>query len=263
MSKQRESDFCFAWSSAPGETIADILEERNLSLMQFAQEIGRPPEQADELLRGNTPITSALAQKLNLVVGGSAAFWINREFNYREDLARLTAEEERKSIENWVKELPIKEMVSLGWLKPGEGGEPSTILRFFNVPDVRTWREKYQSRMEIAAFRTSPTFGSDVASVAAWLRQAEIESASISCKRWDHIPFGTYPDGNSSANARARSSRLHSEVTLWERLSKPADVTKSWATGMNSRPLKKCCWSEALLSWQTIHPRFSKPAFGV
>jgi HTH-type transcriptional regulator / antitoxin HigA len=189
MIKPEESDFRPDWSSAPGETIADILEERRLSVMQFAQGIKYTAEQAGELLAGRTPITAALAKRLELVVGGSVTFWINREYDYRRDLARLAGEEKRRSDENWVKELPIKEMVSFGWVKPDPGHELVAILRFFNVPNVRCWRAKYQSRAEIAAFRTSPTFESDAACVAAWLRQGEVESASINCKGWDPTSF--------------------------------------------------------------------------
>src|SRR3989442_640984 len=144
MNKHQGSDFQPDWCSAPGDTIADILEERNMSIMQLAQKFGHPPDQADELIRGNKPITTALAQKLQLVVGGTAAFWTNRESDYRKDLARLAAEKHQSSDENWLKQLPVKEMVSFGWVKPNRGQELSTILRFFNVPDVRSWREKYQ-----------------------------------------------------------------------------------------------------------------------
>ena len=41
MIKAEKSDFYPDWSSAPSDTIADILEERHLSLAQFAQTFKR------------------------------------------------------------------------------------------------------------------------------------------------------------------------------------------------------------------------------
>jgi plasmid maintenance system antidote protein VapI/Zn-dependent peptidase ImmA (M78 family) len=181
--KLHESDFQPDWSSAPGETIGDILAERKLSVRQFARDIGRTPKQADELLNGRARITSTLAQRLEIVVGSSAAFWIKREADYRSDLARL--EGERESNENWLKELPIKEMANFGWIKPSRSNELSTFLHFFDVPNLKIWRERYRNIMEMAAFRTSPSFDSNAAAVAVWLRQGEIESASIQCKPWN------------------------------------------------------------------------------
>jgi len=41
----------------------------------------------------------------------------------------------------------------------------------------------------MAVFRTSPSFDSRPASVAAWLREGEIEAATMACGRWDARQF--------------------------------------------------------------------------
>ena len=40
------------WASAPGATIADILDERKIALVHFAKQIGQTPEGTSDLLEG-------------------------------------------------------------------------------------------------------------------------------------------------------------------------------------------------------------------
>ena len=77
------------WASAPGDTIVDILAERDLSVGEFAQRIGRTPKDANDLLQGRATISIAIARRLETVLGGSVEFWMSRDFQYREDIARL------------------------------------------------------------------------------------------------------------------------------------------------------------------------------
>src|SRR5258706_4745081 len=135
-------DFEPDWVSAPGDTIADILEQRNLSLLEFADRIGSTLGYADELLRGHVNITIETARQLETVLGASEAFWVNRESQYREDLARLKRGA-CEVLEDWLSELPLREMARFGWLESGarSGDKLAECLRFFGVPDVATWRE--------------------------------------------------------------------------------------------------------------------------
>ncbi len=185
------NDFQPDWFSAPGDTIADILEERNLSPVEFAKQMGYTPEHANELLHGRATITIKTARQLEGILGASVEFWMNRESQYREDVARLQRAVRRVGGGEWLSELPVKDMIKFGWLDPvpGSADEVAACLRFFDVPDVATWRETYRNVLEMAAFRTSPSFDSQPGAVAAWLRQGEIESASIDCKRWNAKRF--------------------------------------------------------------------------
>jgi HTH-type transcriptional regulator / antitoxin HigA len=176
------------WFSAPGETIADILEERNLSTREFAQRIECTPEYVEGLLRGYERITRKTALQLEATLGASATFWMNRESQYREDMDRL----QREAGEKWLSELPVSDMSKFGWVESFRGlaDKVTACLRFFDVPDIRAWRKTYSSVLEMEAiFRTSPSFDSKPGSVAAWLRQGEIEASAIDCKPWDLDQF--------------------------------------------------------------------------
>lgn len=191
MTMTENSNFQPDWVSAPGETIADILEQQNLSASQFAERMRCAPEDAVELLSGRGRITIETARRLEALLGGSARFWMTRESQYRQDLSRLKREARPESAAGWLTELPLKDMIEFGWIEavPRPAGAVAACLKFFGVGDVGKWRETYFEVLEMAAFRTSPSFESQPGAVAAWLRQGEIESTSIDCNPWDAKRF--------------------------------------------------------------------------
>lgn len=174
------------WASAPGDTIADILGERGLSVTEFAQSMGYTSDHVTDLLEGRATITIGIARQLERVLGGSVEFWMSRDFRYRQDTARLHATDNE-----WLTELPVGDMIKFGWLKPvpHPSDEMAACLRFFDVPSVAAWRQQYANVQEMVAFRTSPSFDSRPAAVAAWLRQGEIESEAVECGPWDPKRF--------------------------------------------------------------------------
>jgi addiction module HigA family antidote len=184
-------DFQPDWVCPPGETIADILQQRNLSPVHFAEILGWTPERATELLRGHARITRDTAGRLEAILGGSAQFWINREEHYRRDLARLEQESRAESEERWLDEIPLREMVTFGWVTEAQFQIETAreCLKFFDVRTVAEWRRKYRDLLETTAFKTSPSFESQPGAVAAWLRHGEIKASSIECRPWDSGQF--------------------------------------------------------------------------
>lgn len=79
------------WVSAPGETIVDILGERQVAVSDWAKAMGLSAEDAGRLVNGDMPITDHIAQALARELGPSVEFWIRREQHYREGLARRAA----------------------------------------------------------------------------------------------------------------------------------------------------------------------------
>ena len=80
------------WISPPGETIADLIEERNWSQADLAKRLGCTLNQISLLINGEVPITKEIAFKLENVLGSSASFWLIRESQYRAKLAQQEAE---------------------------------------------------------------------------------------------------------------------------------------------------------------------------
>lgn len=174
------------WASAPGETITDILQEREISSESFAISMGLSGEETNDLLHGRSTVTLNVARLLTGVLGASVEFWMSRDYQYRQDSRRLQEEEV-----GWLRRLPLGDMIKFGWLNPAPlpSEELATCLRFFGASNVVEWREKYFGLQSSAAFRSSPSFDSREESVAAWLRQGEIEAGKIECKPWHAAQF--------------------------------------------------------------------------
>jgi HTH-type transcriptional regulator / antitoxin HigA len=71
------------WVSPPGDTIADLLEERDWTQAQLAERLGYTTKHVSLLINGKAPINEETAVKLERVLGSTAAFWLNREAQYR------------------------------------------------------------------------------------------------------------------------------------------------------------------------------------
>lgn len=185
------------WSSAPGETILDVLQDKNLSMSDFCRQAGLTTDAAKDLIAGQSTITIGVARKLSSVLGAPVQFWMSRDFQYREDVANLDASEE------WLNTIPLVEMVKFGWIKaPKAGRELATCLQYFNVSNTQEWHRRYSSMREAAAFRESPSFAANPGATSAWLRQGEIEAESIVCRTWNPVQFR-----ESLADLRSLSKR--------------------------------------------------------
>jgi HTH-type transcriptional regulator / antitoxin HigA len=170
------------WASPPGDTVSDILNQRYLSIGDFAERLGQPMVEATALLEGRTRVTPEIATRLATILGGSEDFWINRDRQYLQDLHRR---ESRAAY--WLRQLPLAEMVRLGWVqRPGRDRHKMTeSLRFFGVPNISFWEKRYGRLRESAALRLSPAFASKPVVIAAWFRQGEIQAAAIKCAEWN------------------------------------------------------------------------------
>jgi HTH-type transcriptional regulator / antitoxin HigA len=175
--------------SPPGDTLLEVLEMQHMSQAELAERTGRPKKTINEIVNAKAAITPETALQFELVLGIPAVFWINREQQYREALAR---ERERQSFSghtDWLKSIPYSAMVSKGWVRErkAQSDQIAELLTFFGVASPITWEEIWQSSHAI--FRQSPTFKSEPGSLAAWLRKGEIEANKIERSEYDPARF--------------------------------------------------------------------------
>ena len=177
------------WISPPGETIEDVLEEKGWTKSEFARRLGFSSKHVSQLLSGKAPLTEDLAIALASVLGGTAAFWLEREARYREALKRQEAFDRLESQAGLLDELPISWLVKEGCLKKysHKGQQVSEVFRFFGVASVASYREGYASPG--AVFRTSASFGKAPGAVAAWIRRAELAAERVHTERWNESGF--------------------------------------------------------------------------
>lgn len=170
----------------PGETLLELLETISMSQAELAERTGRPTKTINEIIKGKASITPETALQFERVLGVPASLWNNLERNYRETLAR---QEERRKLEkqlDWLKDIPVRDMAKLGWIKEREDAveQLREVLNFFGVVSVSTWQNVWSDVLNGVelAFRRSQKYESDLGAVAAWLRKGQIEAQKIQCE---------------------------------------------------------------------------------
>ena len=176
-------------TSAPGETLAELLETHGMTQAQLAARTGRPKQHINEIIAGKAAITHDMAIQLERSLGVPAAFWNNREARYREQLARGAEHERLSSQIAWLREFPLKEMFHWGWLRPVEDKveQVRELLNFFGVASPEQWRDIWGSRQ--FAYRKSEAFASRMGALSAWLRRGELAAREIPCQPYDETRF--------------------------------------------------------------------------
>ena len=174
------------WASPPGETISDVLRERNISIDDFAEKMQKSRQEILELLDGESPITLGTARRLEKVLGASVNFWMSREFRYRERLTEPKVEDNL-----WLQTLPTADMLKFGWLGSMPKGSDllPACLRFFGVDSVARWHRVYAPLEQRYSFRTSASFESKPGALITWLRRGELEGSAIDCAPWNPLAF--------------------------------------------------------------------------
>jgi addiction module HigA family antidote len=118
MSNVSKNQYTPDYVSPPGETLEEILDEREMTQVELADRMGRPKKTISEIINGKAAITPETALQLERVLGIPASFWNNRERDYREALARKEEQERLSKQVAWLEQIPIKARV-LGWRSCG------------------------------------------------------------------------------------------------------------------------------------------------
>jgi plasmid maintenance system antidote protein VapI len=165
--------------SPPGGTLEDVLDERGMSQAELAERSGLSKKTINLIIKGKAPLTQESALLFEKALGIPAGFWINREKDYREFLAREMAKSRQAAFSGWAKKFPYAALAKLGWV-PASSDPAERIdrlLAYFAVAHPDGWSELY-SRPQ-AAFRRSEKFGNKTEIISAWLRQGEIQADNI------------------------------------------------------------------------------------
>lgn len=75
--------------SPPGDTIQETIDVMGMCQNELAERMGKTESNINNIINGKEPISVDTALKLEQVLGIRAKFWLTRETNYREELARI------------------------------------------------------------------------------------------------------------------------------------------------------------------------------
>jgi HTH-type transcriptional regulator/antitoxin HigA len=169
----------------PGESLAEILEDRGMSQAELARRTGISAKHINLILKGTAPISPDSALKLERVVGVPARVWNALEANYQGHISRL---EESRGLEEqvgWASKELIKDLIKRGHIHrvSNQVDQLREVLRFFGVASVAAWNAIWDQPAATAAYRLAKLEGDPVA-LAAWMRIGELRAADA-----DTAPF--------------------------------------------------------------------------
>lgn len=186
-----QNEFQPDYISPPGDTLQEVLESLGMTQAELAVRMGRPKKTINEIIQGKAIITPETALQLELSLGAPASFWLNREQQYREALARIQQEEQLQAQEAWVDDYPVEEMCRKGWIpkRATKVEQMRELLSFFGTATASQCDEIWKSTLPTTSFRQSTVKPANWAAVAAWLRKGELEAQLIDCQPYNEQAF--------------------------------------------------------------------------
>lgn len=164
------------YAVAPGEFLADWLEEHQQSQAQLARQMDVSPKHVSMLINGAT-LTPETALKLSRATGSSVKYWLSLEAKHRADLVRIT-EAEKLAAEDlgFLSEVPHKELRKRGFLSATLNNRSllvQELMTFFRAGSLYALKERMA--LPEVAYRQGALMKSKPAAVAAWLRLGELD----------------------------------------------------------------------------------------
>jgi addiction module HigA family antidote len=168
----------------PGETLAEVIEERGMSQAELARRTGLSTKHINQIIGGDASITSETALRLEKVTRVPSRFWTSLEAQYRE---LLTRQEETVSLAAdvpWLDELPIGELIKRGFITrtTSRVDQLREVLGFFGVANKSAWKTVWATP---TAYRKSRVHDVKPQALAAWIRIGEIRAEEIKAAPFD------------------------------------------------------------------------------
>lgn len=173
--------------SPPGDTLSETLEAIGMTQAELALRTGRPLKTINEIIQGKAAITAETALQLERVLSIPAAFWNNREAQYREALARHARKADLERFVDRLVEIPYAAMAKIGWVPPAKDpvAKLDNVLAFFGTASVPA----LENLVSGAQFRRSGAYTANRFAILAWLRKGRVDAERISCAPYDETLF--------------------------------------------------------------------------
>ena len=173
----------------PGWVLGERLEVQGISHAEFARRCGRSSKLISEIIAGKAPLEPETALQFEKVLGVDAGIWLGIESEYRLHRARENEAEGAAASAEWAKGFPVAELVARGAFEPpeSEADAVTKLLSFFGVGSIDAWTVRHA--IANVAYRYSPSFRSDEAALATWLRLGEREAELQDCADYREAGF--------------------------------------------------------------------------
>jgi HTH-type transcriptional regulator/antitoxin HigA len=170
-----------------GEFIAEWMGDNGLTAAELSRRLGVSRKHVSELLSGKATLSHALALDLERVTDVPARIWNQYEAGYREDQARLEADEALVAQYDEAETFPLAYLRKHGLITAGardKAGTVGQLLGLFDVASIAAWHATWECGS--VAYRRSVTSRPKPHDLAVWLTLGEQQVD------WDTLePFDT------------------------------------------------------------------------
>ncbi len=171
----------------PGEMVQEYLELNGWSQRDLARRTDLAPKTISEICNGKSPITPPTALAFERVFRRPAQLWLNFQRRYDEAQARAKESEKYFEWSDWLKKFPLKEMRERNFAIPEGASDMDAVLNFFGVSSPESWRTVWSAYS--VAYRQTHAFKVREESVAAWVREVEIQARAFPLRNFDEHLF--------------------------------------------------------------------------
>ena len=178
MKMTKRNEYIPQTATHPGVTLKERLEELGMSQKEFAVRTTKPEQTIVKVINGESSLTPDMAVQFESVLGIPANFWLKRQQNYDEAVARAKRRDVLAAGVDWAGSFPTAKMTQLGWLPKTESHEQKVeaLLYFFGISAHQAWDDYYCGLKLKVSFRISLAHCSEPYAISAWLRQGELEA---------------------------------------------------------------------------------------
>lgn len=171
----------------PGETLSEKLGEIHMASKEFAIRTGKPIKTISEVRNCKSSITPEMAVQFEKVLKIPANFWLKRQANYDEKIAKLNHKVNISKAEKWTRKFPYAKMAKFGWIKKTRKINEKTeeLFNFFNISKASSWEKIYLKGKLPVYFRLSLKHQKNPYALSAWLEKGEKTARKIQIPKYN------------------------------------------------------------------------------
>ena len=220
--------------SHPGDTVLEYLDFNGWSQRDLARRTGLAPKTISEICNAKAPITPQTALALEKAFQRPAHLWLNLQLHFDEAEARRREVAKSPQWDEWAQRFPIKEMKRMRFSLPPGRSDADALLGFFGVSSPESWKSVWTA--SAVAYRQTRTAHSSEASIAAWVREAEIVARELDLAEFDESRL------LSSIEELRHLTRIRTEETMdpVQKICAEAGVAVVWVPALMSTGISGC-----------------------
>ena len=159
----------------PGETIADVLEDRGITQAELASRAGVSPAYVSNVIAGKKGISANFAMGLEYALGVPKSFWLNLQANYEAELLEINEEQtitdKERSVREDLKDI-VKYLRQRGMMPTGENKDDSilSLRKVLQISDIENLKEM----IPVGAFRMAGYATVNPNVLGAWIRLCQL-----------------------------------------------------------------------------------------